>query len=152
LPRIHDRLLRRTRRRSAPRGCHRRPTRQDRRAARDGDRRAAVGSVRLSGAVRAECSRERLTWHFRGIGLPREARWRLRNAAMSHGSWEAGGGNRTLITSLEGWGSTIELHPRSRRATLASPAPSFVADAGSTRAGTRARRARACCPSGSLAV
>ena len=23
----------------------------------------------------------------------------------------AGGGNRTLVTSLEGWGSTIELHP-----------------------------------------
>src|SRR3954451_10025891 len=25
---------------------------------------------------------------------------------------EAGGGNRTLVISLEGWGSTIELHPR----------------------------------------
>ena len=24
----------------------------------------------------------------------------------------AGGGNRTRMTSLEGWGSTIELHPR----------------------------------------
>src|SRR3712207_5725248 len=27
----------------------------------------------------------------------------------------AGEGNRTLITSLEGWGSTIELHPRRPR-------------------------------------
>ena len=27
---------------------------------------------------------------------------------------EAGGGNRTRMTSLEGWGSTIELRPRDR--------------------------------------
>jgi hypothetical protein len=27
----------------------------------------------------------------------------------------AGEGNRTLMTSLEGWGSTIELRPRARR-------------------------------------
>src|SRR3546814_11603110 len=27
----------------------------------------------------------------------------------------AGDGNRTRTTSLEGWGSTIELHPRTRR-------------------------------------
>ncbi len=26
--------------------------------------------------------------------------------------WRAGEGNRTLTTSLEGWGSTVELHPR----------------------------------------
>ena len=29
----------------------------------------------------------------------------------------AGEGNRTLMTSLEGWGSTIELRPRSTAAT-----------------------------------
>jgi hypothetical protein len=27
----------------------------------------------------------------------------------------AGDGNRTHVTSLEGWGSTIELHPRTRQ-------------------------------------
>ena len=33
---------------------------------------------------------------------------------QARGGWssEAGGGNRTLVISLEGWGSTIELHPR----------------------------------------
>ena len=30
----------------------------------------------------------------------------------------AGGGNRTLIASLEGWSSTIELHPRLRQLQL----------------------------------
>ena len=29
----------------------------------------------------------------------------------------AGEGNRTLMTSLEGWGSAIELRPRARRET-----------------------------------
>ncbi len=31
----------------------------------------------------------------------------------------AGEGNRTLMTSLEGWGSAIELRPRSGQAALA---------------------------------
>ena len=31
---------------------------------------------------------------------------------MAHNG--AGDGNRTHVTSLEGWSSTIELHPRSR--------------------------------------
>lgn len=30
----------------------------------------------------------------------------------------AGEGNRTLTTSLEGWSSTIELHPRNRKSTI----------------------------------
>jgi hypothetical protein len=30
----------------------------------------------------------------------------------------AGEGNRTPITSLEGWGSTVELHPRGGLAEL----------------------------------
>jgi hypothetical protein len=33
----------------------------------------------------------------------------------------AGDGNRTRTTSLEGWGSTIELHPRSE--SVASSVP-----------------------------
>jgi hypothetical protein len=35
-----------------------------------------------------------------------------------HLSVGAGEGNRTLMTSLEGWGSTIELRPRGRAAML----------------------------------
>ena len=31
-------------------------------------------------------------------------------------SYGAGEGNRTLVISLEGWGSAIELHPRIARA------------------------------------
>ena len=34
----------------------------------------------------------------------------------------AGEGNRTLMTSLEGWGSAIELRPRVRRETRSPPA------------------------------
>jgi hypothetical protein len=33
----------------------------------------------------------------------------------------AGDGNRTRMTSLEGWGSTIELRPRSRRIPRLTP-------------------------------
>ena len=33
----------------------------------------------------------------------------IRNNSNKYG---AGDGNRTHVTSLEGWGSTIELHPR----------------------------------------
>jgi hypothetical protein len=33
------------------------------------------------------------------------------------GTIRAGEGNRTLMTSLEGWGSTIELRPRRVKAT-----------------------------------
>ena len=32
----------------------------------------------------------------------------------------AGEGNRTLMTSLEGWGSAIELRPRARRETCSA--------------------------------
>jgi hypothetical protein len=36
----------------------------------------------------------------------------------------AGEGNRTLMTSLEGWGSAIELRPRDGRAAIGSvPGP-----------------------------
>ncbi len=34
----------------------------------------------------------------------------------------AGDGNRTRMASLEGWGSTIELRPRSEAGTSAGPA------------------------------
>jgi hypothetical protein len=43
----------------------------------------------------------------------------------------AGEGNRTLMTSLEGWGSAIELRPRARRETL------FAAGEHRQRTGTR---------------
>jgi hypothetical protein len=44
--------------------------------------------------------------------LSDEAAWR----AELLKSWtRAGEGNRTPITSLEGWGSTVELHPRGSR-------------------------------------
>jgi hypothetical protein len=46
----------------------------------------------------------------------------------------AGEGNRTLMTSLEGWGSTIELRPRARREA------SFAADEHRQRTGNRALR------------
>ena len=49
---------------------------------------------------------------------------------------KAGEGNRTLTTSLEGWGSTIELRPRSERRVAGSP-----------NRGWRAGRARASCDS-----
>ena len=35
---------------------------------------------------------------------------------------KSGEGNRTLTTSLEGWGSTIELHPRFGKLESADPA------------------------------
>ena len=50
--------------------------------------------------------------------MSRTARWRtccLPPPATCGIGWpceRAGGGNRTRMTSLEGWGSTIELHPR----------------------------------------
>src|ERR1022692_4290881 len=37
------------------------------------------------------------------------------------GTVGAGEGNRTLMTSLEGWGSAIELRPRARRDLLGQP-------------------------------
>ena len=40
----------------------------------------------------------------------------------------AGGGNRTLVASLEGWNSTIELHPRRAR-TYPEPGRGATADA-----------------------
>lgn len=41
----------------------------------------------------------------------------------------AGEGNRTLTTSLEGWSSAIELHPRAAREfTWASPTPNLACD------------------------
>ena len=46
----------------------------------------------------------------------------------------AGEGNRTLMTSLEGWGSAIELRPRARRET------SFAAGEYRQRTGNRAGR------------
>src|SRR5829696_2929422 len=42
-------------------------------------------------------------------------------AAFERAGWaRAGEGNRTPITSLEGWGSTVELHPHGSRSGLAS--------------------------------
>jgi|SRR4051794_6839142 hypothetical protein len=35
----------------------------------------------------------------------------VRSNQLSYGPFGAGEGNRTLATSLEGWSSTIELHP-----------------------------------------
>ena len=46
----------------------------------------------------------------------------------------AGEGNRTLMTSLEGWGSAIELRPRARRET------NFAAGEHRQRTGNRAGR------------
>jgi hypothetical protein len=46
----------------------------------------------------------------------------------------AGEGNRTLMTSLEGWGSAIELRPRARHET------SFAAGEHRQRTGNRAVR------------
>ena len=40
----------------------------------------------------------------------------------------AGGGNRTRIISLEGWGSTIELYPRNPSQTLAKHSPARLAN------------------------
>ena len=38
--------------------------------------------------------------------------WRASQLRYTHhGFYGAGEGNRTLATSLEGWGSTTELHP-----------------------------------------
>ena len=48
----------------------------------------------------------------RDRGSNREAGIRPTYWNCSWNSPEAGGGNRTLIISLEGWSSTIELHPR----------------------------------------
>ena len=48
----------------------------------------------------------------------------------------AGEGNRTLMTSLEGWGSAIELRPHGHRLCVAYR----VDRAGTTRPGSRSRR------------
>ena len=49
-------------------------------------------------------------------GGPREDHQMAENQAADLGfSVGAGEGNRTLMTSLEGWGSAIELRPRARR-------------------------------------
>ena len=48
----------------------------------------------------------------RGSERPASRSAAYRPAAARRGRFEAGGGNRTRIISLEGWSSTIELHPR----------------------------------------
>ena len=44
----------------------------------------------------------------------RAPRAQMRSCGTAYSSEEAGGGNRTRVASLEGWSSTIELHPRLR--------------------------------------
>ena len=57
-------------------------------------------------------------WGFWGVSVmwmecvSDENRWRLRGGRFARQSVEAGRGNRTLVFSLEGYCSTIELHPR----------------------------------------
>ncbi|MEY2546788.1 MAG: hypothetical protein QOG48_1905, partial [Verrucomicrobiota bacterium] len=55
------------------------------------------------------------------------------NSPMADGT-TAGEGNRTLVSSLEGYSSTIELHPRARRklTRLAPAAKFFLACGGSS--------------------
>jgi hypothetical protein len=77
-------------------------------------------SARLRFILRAGGSQRRVV---RPI-YPREAPRRIHPAIRWGTSLGAGDGNRTRTTSLEGWGSTIELHPR--RASLASAPSSAV--------------------------
>jgi hypothetical protein len=55
----------------------------------------------------------------RGVGVapPRDMASELGERSPRAGGVHerAGDGNRTRMTSLEGWGSAIELHPRARR-------------------------------------
>jgi hypothetical protein len=55
-------------------------------------------------------------WHVRGtpsLSTPCMAHGRTpKNVFDQLESMRADDGNRTRMTSLEGWGSTIELHPR----------------------------------------
>ena len=47
------------------------------------------------------------------VAEAKEALEGVSGGATGPSRWrKAGGGNRTLVISLEGWGSTIELHPR----------------------------------------
>ncbi len=43
--------------------------------------------------------------------------WKKHKKTARRLSFGAGEGNRTLVTSLEGWRSTIELHPHSGRSS-----------------------------------
>ena len=60
-----------------------------------------------------------VVWHVCGTRMVRS----MIRPALRSGCWRcdlvflvgAGEGNRTLMTSLEGWGSAIELRPRVRR-------------------------------------
>ena len=63
-----------------------------------------------------------LLWHVTGWEyLPRCSRLPSRTSLTWVNNVRAGEGNRTLMTSLEGWGSAIELRPRngSRRRAVA---------------------------------
>ena len=57
-------------------------------------------------------------WRGRDLNLRTLTRADLQSAAIDHSAIPplknngAGEGNRTLTASLEGWNSTIELHPR----------------------------------------
>src|SRR3546814_15951111 len=59
-----------------------------------------------------------------------------RSLTLSSG---AGDGNRTPVTSLEGWGSTLELHPQLRRQARLLPSPPYK----QSHADRRARSAKA---------
>ena len=70
-------------------------------------------------------------WHVCGTNAPRAPRpTRTRSddtASDLHRSKRAGEGNRTLMTSLEGWGSAIELRPHDGGKLGRSRLPSGVA-------------------------
>jgi hypothetical protein len=65
-------------------------------------------------------------WHVCGTTVVRGLIWPTTPPGYPHCDLGflvgAGEGNRTLMTSLEGWGSAIELRPRGRAAV--SPQPS----------------------------
>ena len=53
--------------------------------------------------------------------LRRRYRTRTRDTLTCTRTMRAGDGNRNRMTSLEGWGSTIELRPRGRQAEANRP-------------------------------
>src|SRR5262245_28377317 len=82
--------------------------------------------------------RSTMSWHPRDSNAGSS----YRSDPSRSGIIGAGEGNRTLVFSLEGCCSTIELHPRSRRQLHGSAAIHIASQLSRTRQSSRASRER----------
>jgi hypothetical protein len=88
--------------------------------------RRPAASVRMGkpGARALWSDKVRLSLNGDGRELSRDAKITPLRSGLPRGMFgsRAGDGSRTRVTSLEGWGSTVELRPRSRRhSSLSTP-------------------------------